>query len=289
MKFNQSALAYSSRLLRFAIYLTGQKRGNILAAHLTESLVPVVRKTTPAGALKFFCAGTTSEWRARTILTKEPETLEWIDSFEPGDVLWDIGANVGVYSLYAALRGIQVLAFEPSAPNYYLLNRNIEMNQFGPRISAYCLAFSDQRELGQLHMASTELGGALNSFGESLDWQGRTFQPSFSQAMVGYTVDSFIEAYGPHFPTHIKIDVDGIENRIVRGAVKTLADSRLKSLLVELDSSREGYCDSVFEFVERAGMKFVGKRHAPEMDGTPYASSFNYFFQRDLGQAGVLT
>jgi hypothetical protein len=107
--------------------------------------------------------------------------------------------------------------------------------------------------------------------------------------MVGYSVDAFIETYRPEFPNHIKIDVDGIENRIISGAVKTLADVRLKSLLVELDSSRESYCHSVFECAKQAGMKFVGKRHAPEMDATAYASSFNYFFQRDLGQAGVLT
>ena len=62
------------------------------------------------------------------LLTKEPETLEWIDQFK-GDkiVFWDIGANVGLYSIYAALKhkDIQIISFEPSVNNLRVLSRNI--------------------------------------------------------------------------------------------------------------------------------------------------------------------
>ena len=53
-------------------------------------------------------AGCTNEinyFRATTFETKEPETLEWIDTIPKNSVLWDIGANVGLYSLYAARHG----------------------------------------------------------------------------------------------------------------------------------------------------------------------------------------
>ena len=53
--------------------------------------------------------------RAETFLTKEPETLEWIDRMNDDSVLWDIGANVGIYSIYAAVsKRANVIAFEPS-------------------------------------------------------------------------------------------------------------------------------------------------------------------------------
>ena len=42
-------------------------------------------------------------WRADTVLTKELDTIGWIDEFDEGSVFWDIGANVGVYSLYAGV------------------------------------------------------------------------------------------------------------------------------------------------------------------------------------------
>ena len=82
-------------------------------------------------------------WRARTSLTKEPETLEWINTFEDADVLWDIGANVGVYSLYAALRRLTVLAFEPSSANSYVRSRNVEINKMDDRVSTFCLTFNN--------------------------------------------------------------------------------------------------------------------------------------------------
>ena len=43
--------------------------------------------------------------RAETLFTKEPDMIDWIDSFPEDFVLWDIGANVGIYSIYAGLKG----------------------------------------------------------------------------------------------------------------------------------------------------------------------------------------
>src|SRR5262245_45216455 len=71
-----------------------------------------------------------TKWRVETIYTKEPCTLEWIETFSADDVLFDIGANVGMYSIWAAAtRRCRVIAFEPEALNYALLNRNIEANK----------------------------------------------------------------------------------------------------------------------------------------------------------------
>jgi hypothetical protein len=60
---------------------------------------------TPHGKIRFLNHCGVSYWRARTIMTKEPGSLEWIDTMVPGSVFWDIGANVGVLTLYAATRG----------------------------------------------------------------------------------------------------------------------------------------------------------------------------------------
>jgi FkbM family methyltransferase len=280
MNLKETALGYVSRFLKSAVYLLGRDKGDLVSARLAETLVPIVSTPTPHGVIKFFCPGSFSEWRARTVLTKEPETLEWIDRFHDNDVFWDIGANVGIYSLYAGCRKIKVTAFEPSAPNYYLLNQNIEINGLDERVSAYCLAFSDRTGLDTFYMTNTELGGALNSFSDPVDWEGKPFQASVRQAMIGYSIDDFIEKFRVDFPNHIKIDVDGIENKIIDGAKKTLSDKRLKSLLVELDSSRPDYCESVLQVIATGGMKFVEKRHAPMFENTKYASCFNYFFAR---------
>ena len=51
---------------------------------------------------KFFITHEIELWRSNTILTKEPETIEWINNFKKKEILYDIGANVGIYSLFAS-------------------------------------------------------------------------------------------------------------------------------------------------------------------------------------------
>lgn len=236
---------------------------------------------TPRGAVQLFCIGDLARWRADTFLTKEPETVEWIEAFEPGDVFWDIGANIGTYTLYAGLEeSVRVLAFEPSAANYVLLNRNIEMNGLCGRVSAYCLAFTDHTAVSELLMQDTAFGGALSSFGEPVAFDGSRFEPRFRQGMIGFSVDDFIERFDVPFPNRLKIDVDGIEDKIIKGARRTLRDPRLKSVSIELDSRRPAYTDAVVADIEASGLAFRGKFHADMFEDSPYAGIYNYQFIR---------
>lgn len=187
-------------------------------------------------------------WRAETLLTKEPATIGWIDTFDRNDIFWDVGANIGIYSLYAAkVRGVLTLAFEPAAFNHALLCDNIRLNGLEDRVAAYGLAFSNSSELGRLSVADDEPGAAVASVEDV--GVGR-----LKQAVLVFSVDDFIERFQPPFPTHIKIDVDGLETQILEGSRRTLADPRLKSLLVEVDErdpSQPARIDAVlgeFEF-----------------------------------------
>src|SRR5881394_2354315 len=115
MNVKETSLVYASKLLKSVVYLLGSTKGDIVSSYLADKLVPIVSRRTPAGVIRFYCPAPLPEWRARSILIKEPETLEWIDDFRKGEVFWDVGANVGVFSLYAAFRHATVYAFEPSA------------------------------------------------------------------------------------------------------------------------------------------------------------------------------
>lgn len=231
----------------------------------------------PAGPARFWCVGEIPAWRVGTFFSKEPETIEWMDSFEEGEVFWDIGANIGLYSIYAALtRKARVLAFEPGSANYCLLNRNIELNNLSGRVSAYCLALNDAFALASLHMTTTDFGAALSNFATTTE-ESRTV---FEQGMIGISIDALIGQLGAAFPNHIKIDVDGIEKRIVAGAAATLADPRLRSLSIELDDRRPDDVRAIVRAAESAGLKFVAKRHAQMFDGGPNAAIFNHQFRR---------
>jgi FkbM family methyltransferase len=271
--------------LRTGVRLSGGRMRRLLSDALREDEPgpAMVTETvaTSRGAISFCCIGGLPLWRARTLLTKEPETIEWIDGFAAGDTFWDVGANVGIYSLYAAInRTIRVLAFEPSAGNYFLLNRNIEINGLDGSIQAFCIAFADEKRTDALNMQSTELGGALSSFADPIDNFGRRFVPRFRQGMIGYAIDSFIEEFKPPFPNHLKIDVDGLEERIVAGAAATLADPRLKSLSIELDSARPDETDPITARIEQAGLRLTARRQSEMVASGEYGSIFNYQFHR---------
>ena len=66
--------------------------------------------------INFFVPNQLSNWRVDTFFSKEPETLDWIDNFEKKNfIFWDIGANIGLYSIYNSIRHSKskTIAFEP--------------------------------------------------------------------------------------------------------------------------------------------------------------------------------
>ena len=177
-------------------------------------------------------------WRAETYATKEPDTIEWINSFfQQGDVIYDIGANIGQYSLYAAKRlkgNCKILAFEPEALNYAKLNKNIVLNNLAESITAYCLAIADKMELDLFYVQRFTPGAALHSWKKPETQGEKPFTPKNKQGMIAVSLDDLTGRFSLTFPNHIKIDVDGIEELIINGAQNTLLDRRLKSVLVEI-------------------------------------------------------
>lgn len=272
-----SAIKHSANLLG--------RRGNesLFLSNMVEQLIPLYSHQTPYGDIIFYCLGEIPLWRAETLLTKEPETIDWIDSFKPGEILWDIGANIGCYSLYAAKKGHSILAFEPSAANYFLLQKNIEYNKLDKSIQAFCLAFSDTSDCGYLNMSSIQMGGAISNFGDvtgTVECADESYDVKFSQGMISFSIDEFIRYYHIPPPNHIKIDVDGIENKIVRGAKHTLTDKNLKSLLIELDFNHTEYNEEVIGILEDSGFTLISKKHAPMFDTGKFSSMYNCIFMR---------
>jgi FkbM family methyltransferase len=151
-------------------------------------------------------------------LSPEPETVAWIESMQPGAVLFDVGANVGRFSMLAACRGVKVCAFEPEAARYAELCRAVARN--GLDIEAYCVAVSWGFRVGRL-------GPGRSS---------HTFGPVGAQAALSVSLDFLAETIGV-YPDYVKIDVDGNEPDILDGAPMVLA--KAKSVLVEIDPGAE--------------------------------------------------
>lgn len=201
---------------------------------VSEYLAQIVTVETEAGPLRFFGPSARSLNDPGELHTAEPETIAWIHDLPAGAVLWDIGANVGTYALYAAkTRNVRVLAFEPSAATYAVLVRNVEINGLAESVDPYCLAFDDHTHLDRLFMAHTEAGHSMHAFGQAHTVQGE-MDAVFRQSVPGFAIDDFIRIFEPPLPDHIKLDVDSIEEKILRGAEGVLRN-HVKSVLVEID------------------------------------------------------
>jgi len=177
------------------------------------------------------------------LFSKEPITLAWIDTFARGETLFDIGANVGMYTIYAAvIRDATVCAFEPEALNYAELNKNVFLNELHGQVLGYCVALSDVDKPDRLLLSDFGLGISYHDFEENSWTEDKEFAPDWrvsrdnrrAQGCIGHRLDTLV-AEGLPIPDHIKIDVDGLEHRVIDGMVETLRGPRLKTVLIEIN------------------------------------------------------
>lgn len=213
--------------------LSPSRRGDAKAmAH--DFLAAPITVETEKGSLILDTSSRRCVSRARHFNTSEPDTLEWLNRIPDDACFWDIGANVGVYSLYAALGSkVHVLSFEPAASSFAVLNKNVELNGMSSQILAYCLAFSKNSKLDVLNMDDSSAGSSMHGFGTKINQLDEIIDIKFCQGAIGFSIDDFMKIFSPPQPTHVKIDVDGIEADILRGGRETLSKST--SIIIEIE------------------------------------------------------
>ena len=173
--------------------------------------------------------------RAVTFFNKEPETIEWIRGFNEHSVFYDIGANIGVFSLFAAvIKNCKVFSFEPNALNFGELVKNVNLNNT-LNIIPYCIGLSDTTEITKLFLKDLTTGSSGHSIKNSVDYNLNPVQRLNSQGILSITLDDLTQNWTLPKPEHVKIDVDGIEHKIIEGASQLLSTKTLKSILVELN------------------------------------------------------
>ncbi len=146
------------------------------------------------------------------------------------DVFYDIGANVGLYSCLvgSAVSNCQIYSFEPHPLNIESLETNLKLNNINGTI--FQLAVSNEEGTFDFSSEGTEAG-----LGEhSLDTSG-------SESTVSVTVrqlDNLRKEYNIPVPTIVKIDVEGAELDVIRGAKNTFSHPECKTLFCEVHPDR---------------------------------------------------
>jgi FkbM family methyltransferase len=171
------------------------------------------------------------KYRYETLLTKEPETIAWLRSFSNYSIFYDIGANIGIYSLVCKILhdSITIVPFEPQRTNIDRLVENMRLNGWrSPGLNVPCAVGDIDSHV--LFRPMTNLPGSA----DGVLYPRQSDRHCYDVPV--YRIDSLVHMYG--MPEYIKIDVDGNEGSVIRGATDTLHDKRLKSVLIEVSRNK---------------------------------------------------
>lgn len=241
-------------IVRIVNYLGAKKVGRVIFRQILSVTTHATKQISHRQVeLTFSIPNQVCEHRVSTFSTKEPETLAWIDTMPIGSIMWDVGANVGLYSCYAAkARGCQVFSFEPSVMNVELLARNIYLNELTDQVVVMPWPLSNKLELNTLNMTSTERGGALSTFGKNYGWDGQDLKRVFQFRTLGISADEALALFQLPTPSYLKIDVDGIEHLILSGSQNIL--KTVEGVLIEINDDFHEQAAQCQQLLKEAGL-----------------------------------
>lgn len=220
---------------------TSVKRSIYQNPTLSKSIRGRLNRFAPQGLSEVvIAAGANEHMKMRLDLHREKDY--WLGTYEvelqlaiekfvrPGQIIYDIGANIGFITLlFARNTGPKghVYAFEALPENTRRLEQNIELNGFQERVSVIPAAVLDHSgEVEFLVGPSTSMGKVQGSAGRKLSEGHETIQ------VEGVSVDGFIDS-GKPVPDIVKMDIEGGEVLALSGMERTLRENR-SLLMVEL-------------------------------------------------------
>jgi FkbM family methyltransferase len=205
------------------------------------------------GLFRLYCENDLERYRSDSLFTKEPESVFWIDDcFREGEVFYDVGANIGIYTLFArAKKRVAVYAFEPFLKNYCRLLDNIRLNGYTADVRALYAALSDRCEVSRFYSFDVRSGASGGQINAPVSENNERFEVAEVADVVTLTVDALVLDFGLAPPHHIKIDVDGNEGKILSGMKDTLSDSHVRSILIEVNPQVPGTKSIVAKLQEK--------------------------------------
>ena len=179
--------------------------------------------------IKFYTPNKFSDYRAKTLFSKEKKTIKWIEEYGGNKkVFFDVGANVGVYSIfYGLLYDAPIYAFEPSFKNLDLLKKNIIANSLCEKVTIVPCPLSDTINECKFLQTKNEFAAASSKIINDNSLDQKYFKT------LSLSLDFLVKKKILPMPDLVKIDVDGNE-MLILNSLKDEILNHCKSLLVEV-------------------------------------------------------
>lgn len=173
--------------------------------------------------------------------------------FDFNKAILDIGAFVGVYSFMTPFKF--AYCFEPNFESYSLLNVNMLHNE--KQFKSYNVLLSDKKELIKFDGFNTEIKYSGKYEGDD----GRHFGDAYDEKKALLYTAHTIDEYECNNVGFIKIDVEGMEEKVLRGAINTIKNNNYPPILFELynvgDYMTKEKHDSLVNFLTELGYQII--------------------------------
>ena len=253
--------------------------------------------------INFFCPSEKSYLRMMLIDQTQQEVFDWVKNFKSDSkiIFWDIGSNVGIYAIFASLKyeNIETFAIEPSFSNTRVLSRNISLNNLSDKISIIQLPLSNQaNKFVYFNETIFTEGGALSFLDyenksdynyefhvSDTDLYKQNNKTSNRYKLVSSSIDDLIEKNLLKIPTHIKIDVDGLEKLILEGGKKMLQNEKVREIVIELEPCKKDTLIGIDNILKLNNFKLIwakrGLKEIKESEIKNFKSTLNALYSRN--------
>lgn len=288
-------MKYISKIIYFLLKIINYAFEKILSRNILVWIKFLIEEDTykkvklkSGKELIFFSPNYLIDKLVKDFYVKEPETLEWIDNFKISEkiIFWDIGSNIGLYSIYAAVnfRDIEVISFEPSTSNLRVLSRNISINNLENKIKIFQipLGISSNKFL-EFNERKFSEGESHNSLDKNIDFEGKKLDPNNKYHIFSTNIDQIIKDKILEIPNYIKIDVDGIEHLILKGGLNLLKSPKILEIQIEVNENYVDQYNSVLKIMDECMFKFREKKRNDASNyylDKNFSKIYNYYFSR---------
>ena len=233
---NEERMTQLRILHKICIWLSGFFSPSLFTAKMSDRLVRKLRPSLQPFMIKLIVPRYGYRYYCKIIDFAPGREDDIIEHFNPseGNIVIDVGAHVGRYTLLGSKlvgRTGKVIAVEAHPGNFQLLKRNLQLNKSNNVITLNCAAYSEDNPNLRLFLAGEDRGNTIyNTIMESRD-ATKKFVSIRALKLDSIVQDAGIEA---HEINWIKIDVEGAEYEVLKGAQNILSNSKEISVLIEV-------------------------------------------------------
>tara|TARA_A100001011_G_scaffold398924_1_gene505215 strand:- start:2567 stop:3433 length:867 start_codon:yes stop_codon:yes gene_type:complete len=216
---------YLLKILLFLLRINGKNKFSNWILEEVNPFILVKSKIDNSIKFKWITGHNRLLWRAKTFDTEESLMVRWLSKFKKDDNFLDIGANCGIYTLAAACKCDNICAVELDPINIGILKENLVLNNFEEKVLIIPFAAGESNKKELIFFRSCSKSDAFQTIGKPSSLGTRLYEGNHKTPQLLFSLDFIFKEFKLKSPNKIKIDVDGNEKVVFKGAERIILNA----------------------------------------------------------------